>query len=228
MHLLKILLAGSLFINGCRTIAFDEFRPEMPNSRLLPSLHVHIDTLSLESFYWNDQSTHAFFDDHLNPPPFRHRYIRDIRVQDAITLFERDVKDNLTNPIGHKFGFITCKVVTGECRYSAVNTFVSVATLFIPNIFGMPFNSHMTHLELEVEVYDSRQHLLGRYAATGSSKVPIALWRGYRTADAYRLSNIKAFKAAMRRIKEKIAKDYEAINQELFISGPVSIKQGQD
>lgn len=224
MVLCRLILI-SILLTACRSIPFEEFRSEVRNPQLLPALHIAIDSLSLKTFYWHDQTTYDYLDDEWNTQLYKYPYVRDIRVQDAIMLFERDVKDNLTNPRGNKYGYITCKIVTGECRYSAVNALLSLATLFIPNLFGLPFNNHMTHLEIEVEVYDTRENLVARYDATGYSKVPIALWRGYRTSDAYRLSNIKAFKLALEDIKKKIAQDFDEINQKLLISGPFTIRQ---
>lgn len=223
MVLCRLILI-SILLTACRSIPFEEFRSEVRNPQLLPALHIAIDSLSLETFYWHDQTTYDYIDDEWHTQLYKYPYVRDIRVQDAIMLFERDVKDNLTNPRGNKYGYITCKIVTGECRYSAVNALLSLATLFIPNLFGLPFNNHMTHLEIEVEVYDTRENLVARYDATGYSKVPIALWRGYRTSDAYRLSNMKAFKLALEDIKKKIAQDFEEINQKLLISGPFTIR----
>lgn len=223
MVLCRLILI-SILLTACRSIPFEEFRSEVRNPQLLPALHIAIDSLSLETFYWHDQTTYDYLDDEWYTQLYKYPYVRDIRVQDAIMLFERDVKDNLTNPRGNKYGYITCKIVTGECRYSAVNALLSLATLFIPNLFGLPFNNHMTHLEIEVEVYDTRENLVARYDATGYSKVPIALWRGYRTSDAYRLSNMKAFKLALEDIKKKIAQDFDEINQKLLISGPFTIR----
>ncbi len=227
MHILKLFVACILLCCACRSISFDEFRPESAHPPLLPSLFAAVDTISLETFYWNDHTIHHPYpyEENWQRPHHRPPYVRDIRIQDAIMLFDREVKDNLTNPKGKKYGYITCKIVTGECRYSPVSAMVSLATFFVPNLFGFPFNNHMTHLELEVEVYDSRQQLVARYAATGYSKVPIALWRGYRTTDAYRLSNIKAFKTAMQTIKEKITEDYPEINHQLLASGPLTARR---
>lgn len=214
----KLFLICAGLLSACRSLSFEEFRSEDHNSQLLPALHIAIDTLSFETFYWNDPTAHPYPEDVSGLQKFR--YVRDIRVQDAIVLFERDVKDNLTDPLGSKYGYITCKIVTGECRYSAVNALLSLATLFIPNLFGLPFNNHMTHIELEVEIYDVRENMVARYDATGYSKVPIALWRGYSTSDAFRLSNMNAFKQAMSDIKRKIAEDYQEINQKLLTAGP--------
>lgn len=216
--LFKLILISTWLLSACRSLSFEEFRSEDHNPQLLPALHIAIDTLSFETFYWNDPTAHPYPDDVSGLQKFR--YVRDIRVQDAIVLFERDVKDNLTDPLGSKYGYITCKIVTGECRYSAVNALLSLATLFIPNLFGLPFNNHMTHIALEVEIYDVRENMVARYDATGYSKVPIALWRGYSTSDAFRLSNMNAFKQAMSDIKRKIAEDYQEINRKLLTAGP--------
>lgn len=220
MYPLRFISICIFLLPACRSLSFEEFRSEARNPQLLPALQIAMDTLSFESFYWNDPTTNHYPYEDFDMQLQTYRYARDIRVQDVIILFERDVKDNLTDPKGKKYGYITCKIITGECRYSAVNALLSLATLFIPNLFGLPFNNHMTHLELEVEIYDIRENMVARYAATGYSKIPIALWRGYRTSDAFRLSNMRAFKQAMNDIKMKIAEDYKEINQKLFTAGP--------
>lgn len=219
MRLIKLLVVLCL-LYSCRSIPFEEFRPAGSNPRLLPPLQVMVDTISLETFYWNDPSAHGY-----QPEAsafYRYAYVRDVRIQDAINLFRRDMKDNVSELQGDAYGYITCKIVAGECRYSTVNAIISLITLFLPNLAGLPFNHHMTHLELEVEIYDAQERLVTYYAADGFGKVPIALWRGYSTADACRLSNMKAFKQAMHKIKQHIANDYEAIQQQLYIAGPLA------
>lgn len=219
MRLIRLFIIF-LSLSSCRSISFEEFRPAMSNPMLLPPLYVVVDTLSFETFYWNDPSAHAY-QQQSNFSLYSNRYVHDVRVQDAITLFQRDIKDNITDPRGEVYGYATCKIVAGECRFNTVIAIISLATLFLPNFAGLPFNHHMTHLELEVEIYDAREQLAGRYVQDGFGKVPIALWRGYNTFDACRLSNMTAFKHAMQKIKKSISEDYEQIHQQLYAAGPL-------
>ncbi len=148
---------------------------------------------------------------------------KDPRVQDAITIFDRDVKNNITNPYGEKKGYILCKIAAGGSRFAGLGWgMLSGITLFVPTIFGVPFRTFKTALDVEVEIYDKNQNLIGRYNAQCSDKTWIAMYWGYSgigpvkpAIPAARISSINAFKCAMIEIKNQILKDSVRLNKEL-------------
>jgi hypothetical protein len=137
-------------------------------------------------------------------------------------LYERETKDNITNPAGQPYGFIHYKIPVSFIRNRGTGLVVlSSFMLMMPNILGFPFGVHETNLEVEVEIFNSNREIIGRYRGQGKSKAPVALWWGYTSEDAQRISNLKAIKLAMNQIKQQIARDYAHLQSELLASGPV-------
>jgi hypothetical protein len=207
---------------GCRTIHLSEFRPEPANAKLLPALDMDIDMASLESAYWGNSVVVA--SNSYDPVENRQVYMlhRDIRIQDAVTLYERETRDNITNPIGQPYGFIYYKIPVSYIRHRGTGLFVlSSFMLMLPNVLGLPFGGYEINMEVEVEILNSNREVIGRYTGLGKGAAPVAFWWGYTPADAQRISNVKSIKAAMNQIKQQINRDYEHLQRELLASGPV-------
>ncbi|MCL2683310.1 MAG: hypothetical protein FWE63_07525 [Bacteroidales bacterium] len=232
--IMVLVLATSLI--SCKTVKMADLRPEHPISNKLPSLEPLIDMNSFESAYslgttmstdktvsfgtWGGViATGTLFG--------QTTHVADKRVQDAIVLFEREINDNITlggnDPIGSAVG----RIITGGSKAGGVGWFVlSVGTLMVPNLFGMPLYNYKTELELEVQIRDCNERILGRYQGYGFERTPVALWHGYSggsgeinhitgNEEAVRKSNIEAFKMAMADIKAKIERDSERLRKEL-------------
>ncbi len=230
MKKLTLLLSLALVLGSCASMKLSELRPSNRNEALLPTLEPIVDMYTLESIYSmeyiSDRSMTYTTDTYpvgLGISFNNQVYSRDRRVQDILTLFDREVKDNITNPFGEKRGYIVCKIAGGYTGAGGIGwTILSGLTMFIPNIFGMPLENLQTMLDVEVEIYDLNDKLIGRYNGQGYSKVWVAMFYGYSTdifdeyqGSASRISNIRAFKQAMNVIKANIAKDHDVLSQKL-------------
>jgi len=208
-----------------------DLKPELQNSFLLPALEIKVDLNSFESVYsvgystgttagyGTSVSTHSV----VGFGSVQSSINRDPRVQDAITIFERDVKNNITNPIGEKKGYITCRIANGSAKAGCFGfSILSGFTLMIPNLLGMPFGCNKTYLDVEVEIYDLKNNLIGRYNAQGYDKTWVAMYYGYSdfgpdksAKPVARISSINAFKSAMNEIKRQIENDYSRVKAKL-------------
>ena len=231
MKKLFYLFVGLTLLSSCATIQMSDLKPYPENSSMLPALEPRVDMNSFESVYSMGYSTGTTTgygtsitkNSALGIAINRSSMSKDPRVQDAITIFDRDVKDNITNPFGDKKGYILCKIAAGGTKTGGYGwAFLSGITLMIPNIFGMPMGFNKTSLDIEVEIYDLNEKLIGRYNAQCYDKTWIAAYHGYSgigpdksATPAARISSIKAFKCAMNDIKSQIDKDYVRLNKEL-------------
>jgi hypothetical protein len=185
-------------------------------------MELYIDVASLENAYWGNarEIVSNSYDPSVNSSVLT--VYRDPRIQDAITLYERETKSSITDPLGQPYGYIHYKVPVSYIRPRGTGLVVlSSFMLMIPNVLGMPFGAYETNLEVEVEILNANREIIGRYQATGKGKALVAIWWGYTSADAERVSNIEAIKMAMQDIKKQILADHAQLYTRLQESGPI-------
>lgn len=209
-----------IIASSCATLNLAEFTPVVKGNILLPALEPRFDVYSAESAYsiGYSRGTSAGFGTPITKNVIGGLAIsnstiyRDPRVQDAKTFFDHDVKDNITNPFGEKKGYIVCKIVQGNTKKGYGWAVLSGLALMAPNFLGMPVGEAKTSLEVEVEIYDLSDTLIGRYHALGSDIQWVAMYYGYTPLSASRKSGIKAFQYAMNDIKSQIVRDADRLN----------------
>jgi len=212
-----------LLFTGCKSISLSELRPSPKNTKLLPALEPKVNIMSLESAYSSGTSNVEVST--YNSKLSNSSYMgigsstttsnKDKRVQDAITIFERDVTENITNPFGEKKGSITCRIVAGEQSMKDRWLWATAFSACTLNLFGIPLYSTVTNIDVEVEIYTKNDHLIGKYSATGYSKIWVALYWGYDESSASRKSAFTALKMALNEIKLKIQDDNDRLTHEL-------------
>jgi hypothetical protein len=219
--LVPVILA--ILLTGCKSIYLSELKPTPKNTKLLPPLEPIVNIESLESAYssgssvvevskYNTRPSNSTF---LGIASSTSTIYKDKRIQDAITIFERDVTDNISNPFGEKKGSITCRIVAGEQSMKDNWVWATAFSAFTLNLFGIPLYSSVTNIDVEVDIYSKNNNLIGKYSATGYSKVWVALYWGYDETSASRKSAYSAFKLALNEIKLKIQDDNERLTLEL-------------
>ena len=209
-------------IQSCKTVKFKDLEPVGKNEHILPALEIGVDGNSLESSF-SRGITHSEF----STTSFGHKtsfgfgsgtstHYADARVRDINTIFDREVKNNITNPFTDKKGTITCNIVAGGGGMRGYGyQFFSGLTLFVFNLFGMPCAISKTSLEIEVEIHNLNKKLIGRYTSRSSQKEIIALYYGYNWGSGNRITAINAFKKCMADIKHQIDLDYPRLIKEL-------------
>lgn len=230
------VIALSMLLIGCKSIQITDLQPRNPNNQLLPSLSSQVDISSFLNAYSfgttkSSGSGIGYSSEGLGGVITTGTYfgsnttVADKRIQDAIVLFEREVRNNITNGDGTPVGFAICKIPIGETRIGGWGFYgLSLVTLTVPNWFGMPLLTYKTELELEVEIQDCNNIIIGRYNGVGRKKIPVALWHGYGGGGSWTLtgneaaarkSNIEAIKIAMIEIKNQISGDYVKLKSAL-------------
>lgn len=210
-YLRYILLLA--IISSCKSVSFNELRPEGALSKKLPSLETRLDVYSLENAYasvaYGVTSTVA---QRVVPiSEVRPTSYRDPKIQDAIILYDREVSDNISNLSGDKKGYIVFRILSGGPKKGGnFLGVIGIFTLWIPNLLGVPVGNHKAEFEIELSVFDSRDRMLGKYIGYGKHKTWIRIG-GYSAKDAQRIANIRALKKAFSGIKKQMEGDVEKL-----------------
>lgn len=221
---LKIFII--VLISSCRTIEISDLKPVNKNSVLIPNLEPQIDLYSFQSAYSLGSSNSTGFSGgsingtsngivssgyFLGQSTFK----TDKRIQDVLTVYERDVKDNICQYNGEKKGYIICKIPFVKRKAKNWGLMIFPNTLGIYSFLGIPLYYHQTETEIEVEIQDLNKKSIARYTGYGVAKVPVAMYYGYYAPiknetgneGGVRKSNILAVKMALNEIKQKIQND---------------------
>ncbi len=223
-------------ILSCRAIQITDLQPEPKNIELLPYLEPQIDYYSLQSAYSSGSTTFQIystgFPGESNGIISLQTYAGnsvisgDQRMEDVVTLYERDVERNICDFDTKKVGYIVCEIPvnisqnTGQFLYYVPH----LVTLGISSLLGIPNFFLQTEIELQVEIFDLDKNRIARYSGYGKGKVASALYWGYRIPfEAFRTgresgvrkANNDAFKMAMIDIKEQIEEDHNLIIKKL-------------
>lgn len=196
---LKLIMCCSItFFYQCKNIQLAEFHPSPELKSKLPALQ-------------NINSTTA-------PLVFGSNI-----YQDAVSLYNRNLEDNLTDPVGEKYGYVLYKTFVAQNTYKGWGLYTgSIITLGIPNLLGLPLLMGVTHLEVEIDFMNSKKELIAKYKGEGYSKIPVALYYGYGLSSALRESNLRALKLALKSINTQVEKDVTLLRQKLIEAGPIT------
>lgn len=225
-----------ILLNSCKTIEMSDLKPVNRNANLIPTLEPQIDTYSFQSaFSLGSSSSSGFGSSSLNGTSSgfvstgfysgQAVFKADKRIQDVITVFERDVRENICNNNQEKKGYIVCKIpfIKSKAKNWGLIIFPFAVTDGISSLFGIPIYHYQTEVEMEVEILDLNKKSIARYAGYGKAKIPVALYHGYSAPiwnstgneGGVRKSNILAIKIALNEIKQKIEKDNVMLNEKL-------------
>src|ERR1041385_7106013 len=121
-NIFRILLATIIFSSGCKTIQLADFETGAPLQNKLPALEI---TNPVPQ----------------NPVPAVYGYYATGYPQnDAHSMFTKMVEQNITDPIGEKYGYVSYNLTVGNNKLGGWGYYmVSLFTLTAPNLFGMPF-----------------------------------------------------------------------------------------
>lgn len=214
-----LCLIGVIFLfSSCASLKKSDLKQSDIGCVKLPALEPRVDMNSIQSVYSVGTTTGSNVDNGFIGSNITVSEIsKDRRVQDVITIFDREVKDCITNPFGERKGYILCKFASGNSKRSALPV-LSGFFFLVPNILGMPFDQVKTSIDVDIEIYDKNERLIGRYNASGFDKSQSAFYYGYKLSDMGRISGINAFKMALNTIKQKIETDKERLVKELNIN----------
>jgi len=143
------LIIISFTLHSCKTTAFQfsSLQPEGRISKKLPTLEPVTHIASLESAYSKAQ-TGMGGGGVTSVGIAATGVYADKRVNDALIIFERDVKDNITNYIGDKKGSISFKISNSDYSYkSRLGAFV-LSTVAIFSVTYIPVIPKFNDMEM--------------------------------------------------------------------------------
>ena len=223
LNIFTLTVLATIFLSSCVSMKMTDLKPDSKNIKLLPTLEPRIDLSSFESAYSLGTSISSSVGTVIGQSQIsaigtsitEATMSKDVRIQDAITIFDREVKDNITDPFGDSKGFILCKINASIKKLGGGWAILSILTSMIPNLFGMPVLASTITLDVDVEIYNNSEKLIARYNGIATDKKYLAAYWGYGIHDMLRVSNIMAFRKVMNQIKKEIESDYENILIEL-------------
>ena len=203
----KIFVLLSLFLSACTLpISYNDTHQQVrPNSNLLPAMHTKVYTQNLK----------AVFADITKDKEKPDRMARDVIVDDAVNIFEREVEQNITTGEGEKKGYIALRVQYVELQHSTGLRATSIATLGLLNMVGFPIDKHTQIMEAEVEIMNKKHGVIKRYTETVESSAFRALYWGYQRSDVNRKVSAENMKKFMQIISAKINSDASEIKEKL-------------
>ena len=140
---------------------------------------------------------------------------RDQRIGDLINLFEKEVKENITDPNGQKKGYISLKLGYRGQSENWVYPIVSIVTLCIPNFLGFPFEHISQTLEVQVEIWNKNKDLIKKYTENVEDDEYLAMYWGYGEDTINRKLAADNIKNALEKIRKRIEIDANEINKKL-------------
>ena len=210
MKHLVIYLLVALALAGCK--AFDGSMITVPDEPIHPkllTLERRSEELSFTTVVQHgDGSTHRSV-----------THAGGFQNSDEWRLFTNEAERNLMDPFGPKYGSISFNRHVVDVRYGGGQMMLSGLLLTIPNLFGFPFATMKYKVEVEVRVMDRENRLIGKYVATGQSKVRSAYYYGYSLGDAIRKAYADALNDAFSRIRPQVREDAERLNRLLLQAG---------
>ncbi|HAW51849.1 MAG TPA: hypothetical protein DCX54_05895 [Flavobacteriales bacterium] len=138
--------------------------------------------------------------------------------QDVRTYFDREVKELMTDPYNDKAGVLLLNVNTIENKHQFIGYMMaSVYTISLFNVLGGPYSVSKSSVEVEIEVLNKNNRLIGSYRGNGSAKLHQGYYSktNYNQVDQQRISYLKAVKNAVQDAKSKLIPDLDRLISEL-------------
>lgn len=228
MRKILLLLATIIGLSSCKSLEPYLFAPDYQNVSLLPRLTCWIDQPSFENAYGANSYSVKVSDDLRTPyglteTPYgkgvfeitekTKLYTAEKRIQDAADVFVNEVANNICDPTTRRQGNIVLRAGAIYNKNNYKWSWLSGFTFGTLNLFGMPFCSNTTELEVIVEIYDARNNLVAKFNERGYAKEYMAFYHGYY--EFQRRAATLALQDGLMKIKELIEKDSQVIRAKL-------------
>ena len=224
----KIFLLCTVALCACKSIEYQDVNPPIkPNDNLLPALESVVDVSNIESVYTsgsyagmanNFGTAYApsnNWGNWMQTTTLNATMYKDVRVNDVINVFNKEVKENITSPYGAKKGYITLKLGYRGVDRSWWYTLPSLLTLGTINLLGFPGDKISQSLEVEVEIWNNKKELVKRYTENVYNYDYVAMYWGYSDLSIRRKVAADNIKQALENIRLKINNDAPQIKKQL-------------
>lgn len=196
----RLAVVALLLVQACTayTPALLEPNPSPLSSRLLP-LHLGLAETDV----------------------LREEGVRGVTVQtDFATVFRRDLEANVFMHDDRRWGYTELRITYDDDAITgggAVLAGLSIVTLFIPTVLGVPVTRRQRTIQAEIVIYNSRRVEVAKELISGKVEYSEGLYR----RDESRRAGIEAVKVIMEQFRSRLASDVEAVNAKLREAGPV-------
>jgi len=132
-------------------------------------------------------------------------FISDVKAMDAIRFLKFYLEDQLLAPGDETSGAVEMSVIYFNSRSRAnLGTALTVLTLGLGALFGIPFSTGICDVEVEATFYDDNNQVLSTQRGLGRAKVLETL---YNINSSKRIQHQKAMKKAIADVNERIMTD---------------------
>ena len=220
----KYVVVVAFLACSCKSITYQDVNPEIkPNENLLPALESVVDLRNLEATYTagsyvgmaNNVGTGFGGRSWMQTTSMSGTAFKDIRVNDVINIFNKEVKENITYPYGEKKGYITVKLGYRGVDENGFYIFTSILTLFSVNFIGLPMSRMTQSLEVEVEIWNKQKEMVSRYVENVQDSGYCAMYWGYNASNLTRKVSADNIKQALQKIRYRINLDAPQIKRKL-------------
>lgn len=216
---LFLLLLLGISLGACRSLRVRDFHTKESLPTRLPHLDLLVHERSFLGAFDGALERETMFST-VGPDPWVAYGVTDQALADVFHVLDNELEDNLTQGASPQYGHARFKLLFYQRRNSGWGwTTASIATLLIPNVFGMPAATSRVELELQMEIVDTDGKLLGRYTAPGVGKGQVAAYHGYDNTNATRKANLVALQNALLTIKKKLEPEVATLSKQLEIAG---------
>lgn len=136
--------------------------------------------------------------------------------RDVNTLFEREVRETLTDPYGTPSCYLLLTTTIVSNRAGLGWAIASGATLGGLNLLGMPFSRSVIVVDTKLDVLDRQRRLVGSYRATAEAKALGSFFSSTNYGTPGRVVYLQAVRAGLVQIKPQLQADLPRVQAALL------------
>ena len=176
------------------------------NSYKLPPMETYINTEEISATYQTFGNIYTTEIVGLSDEPLEQTsstYISDVKASDAFRFLRFYMEEQLLSPGDQYQGSVEMSVIYYHEKYRVnLGTALNILTLGMGTLFGIPFATSVTDVELEANFYNQNKQFVTSHRGVGRGKK----WVGLYSLDT-RLPHQRALKEALEEVNNKIMTD---------------------
>jgi hypothetical protein len=176
------------------------------NSYKLPSMDTYINVEEISSTYQTFGNIYTTEISGMGDEPVEQTsstYISDVKASDAFRFLKFYMEEQLVSPGKETRGSVEMSVIYYHEKYRVnVGTALNILTLGMGTLFGIPFATSLTDVEIEASFFNDSNQFITAHRGVGRGKK----WVGLYSMDT-RIPHQRALKEALEELNTKIMSD---------------------
>jgi hypothetical protein len=214
------LFCTLVLLSSCRTLLVSDYHTSQTATEKIPGLKLLIHERSFGESFLYGMSREVVVNPVYGPAAPDLMHVSNPALHDVILALQNELQDHVSDNQGPLYGHARFKLSYYNVWNSGWGYIIpSYLTIYVANVFGMPVRVMRTEVELELEITDAANHVIGHYSAPGVGKATEALYYGYDHVSAARKANILAIQNAMGKIEQQVGTDALQIKTQLAAAG---------